>query len=163
MSIADSFLPEFDSEMASTRKILSRVPADKWDWKPHAKSRSLGELATHVAELPRWGVRMKGESFQVGSEKPPSMRSADELVARLEQNAAAARESISNMSDADLAGDFRVLKPDGSVFFQLPRRALPRTVLMNHLIHHRGQLTVYLRLVDVPLPIIYGPTADEPM
>ena len=161
MSIADSFLPEFDSEMASTRKVLSRVPADKWDWKPHAKSRSLGELATHVAELPRWGMRMKGESFQVGSEKPPSLRSADELVARLDQNAAAARESIAGMSESDLDGEFRVLKPDGAVFFALPRRAVPRRVLLNHLIHHRGQLTVYLRLLDVPLPTIYGPTADE--
>src|SRR5438045_1459243 len=109
MGIADSFLPEFDSEMASTRKILSRVPAEKWDWKPHAKSRSLGELATHVAELPRWGMRMKGDSFQVGSEKAPAIRSADELTARLDQNAAAARESISGMSDSELAGDFRVL------------------------------------------------------
>ena len=161
MTIADSFLPEFDSEMASTRKILSRVPAEKWDWKPHAKSRSLGELATHVAELPRWGMRMKGESFQVGSEKPPSLRSADELVARLDQNAAAAKESIAGMSESDLDGEFRVLKPDGAVFFALPRRAVPRRVLLNHLIHHRGQLTVYLRLLDVPLPTIYGPTADE--
>jgi len=161
MSLAQSFLPEFDNEMAATRKVLSRVPADKWDWKPHAKSRSLGELATHVGELPRWGVRLKGESFQVGSEKAPVMKSAPELVARLESNAAAARESLSGMSEADLEGQFRVLKPDGSVFFQLPRRAVPRSVLMNHLIHHRGQLTVYLRLLDVPLPTIYGPTADE--
>jgi uncharacterized damage-inducible protein DinB len=161
MSIADSFLPDFDHEMANTRRILERVPADKWDWKPHAKSRTLGELATHVGELPRWGTRLKGESFQVGSEKAPVMRSAPELVARLEANAAAARESLSSMSDADLEGQFRVLKPDGSVFFQLPRRAVPRSVLMNHLVHHRGQLTVYLRLLDVPLPTIYGPTADE--
>jgi len=161
MSIADSFLPEFDSEMASTRKVLSRVPAEKWDWKPHAKSRSLGELATHVGELPRWGMRMKGESFRVGSEPAPSLHSADELVARLDQNAASARESIAGMSESDLDGEFRVLKPDGAVFFALPRRAVPRRVLLNHLIHHRGQLTVYLRLLDVPLPTIYGPTADE--
>jgi uncharacterized damage-inducible protein DinB len=161
MSFADSLLPEFDAEVASTRKLLERVAADKWNWRPHAKSRTLGELATHVGELPRWGVRLKGESFQVGSEKAPAMRSADELVARLEQNAAAARESLRSMSDSDLEGEFRVLKPDGSVFFALPRRAVPRRVLMNHLIHHRGQLTVYLRLLDVPLPPIYGPTADE--
>ena len=161
MSLAESFLPDFDAEMKNTQRILERVPAEKWDWKPHAKSRTLGELATHVGELPRWGVRLKGESFQVGSEKAPAMRSAPELVARLEQNAAAARESLYSMKDADLDGQFRVLKPDGSVFFQLPRRAVPRAVLMNHLIHHRGQLTVYLRLLDVPLPTIYGPTADE--
>ena len=161
MSLAESLLPEFDAEMSNTRRILERVPAEKWDWKPHAKSRTLGELATHVGELPRWGVRLKGESFQVGSEKAPAMRSAPELVARLESNAAAARESLRSMNDADLDGQFRVLKPDGSVFFALPRRAVPRAVLMNHLIHHRGQLTVYLRLLDVPLPTIYGPTADE--
>lgn len=161
MSIAETFLPDFDAEMSNTRRVLERVPAEKWDWKPHAKSRSLGELATHVGELPRWGVRLKGESFQVGSEKPPAMRSPQELVSRLEQNAAAARESLRAMSEADLEGQFRVLKPDGSVFFQLPRKAVPRAVLMNHLIHHRGQLSVYLRLLDVPLPTIYGPTADE--
>jgi uncharacterized damage-inducible protein DinB len=161
MSLAESFLPEFDAEMSSTRKVLSRVPAEKWDWKPHAKSRTLGELATHVGELPRWGMRMKGESFQVGSEKAPPMRSAGDLVARLESNAAEARAAISNMGEQELSGEFRVLKPDGSEFFKLPRRAVPRTVLMNHLIHHRGQLTVYLRLLDVPVPIVYGPTADE--
>ena len=163
MSIAETLLPEFEAEMNNTRRVLERVPAEKWDWKPHAKSRSLGELATHVGELPRWGMRMKGESFQVGTEKAPSMRSADELVARLESNAAEARAAISGMGEQELAGDFRVLKPDGSEFFKLPRRAVPRSVLMNHLIHHRGQLTVYLRLLDVPLPIIYGPTADESM
>jgi len=161
MSLAESFLSEFDDEMKNTRRILERVPAEKWDWKPHAKSRSLGELATHVGELPRWGVRLQGTSFQVGSEKAPAMRGPQDLVARLEQNAAAARESLSRMSEADLDGQFQVLKPDGSVFFQLPRRAVPRSVLMSHLIHHRGQLTVYLRLLDVPLPTIYGPTADE--
>src|SRR6185369_4615243 len=107
MSIAESFLPEFDAEMSNTRRILERVPAEKWDWKPHAKSRSLGELATHVGELPRWGVRLQGTSFQVGSEKAPAMRGPQDLVARLEQNAAAARESLSSMSEADLDGQFQ--------------------------------------------------------
>jgi uncharacterized damage-inducible protein DinB len=161
MTVADSILPEFDTEMASTRKLLERVPADRLDWKPHAKSRSLGELATHVTELPRWGMRLKDDSFQVGSAKAPAMRSAAEFLARFDSNVAGSREALSRMSDESFAGEFRVLKPDGSVFFKLPRRGVPRTILLNHLIHHRGQLTVYLRLLDIPLPSIYGPTADQ--
>jgi uncharacterized damage-inducible protein DinB len=161
MTIAESFIPEFDTEMASTRKLLERVPADRLDWKPHEKSRTLGELTTHVTELPRWGMRLKEDSFQVGSAKAPPMRNAGEFLARFDSNVAGSREALSRMSDDSLAGEFRVLKPDGSVFFKLPRRSVPRAILLNHLIHHRGQLTVYLRLLDVPLPSIYGPTADE--
>ena len=161
MTIAESFLQEYDGEMASTRRLLERIPADRLDWKPHAKSRSLGELATHVAELPRWGLRFRSDEFQVGSEKAPPLRGTAEFVSRFDENVAAAREAISQTPDAAMTQDFTVRKPDGNVFFTLSRRSVVRRLLLNHLIHHRGQLTVYLRLQDVPLPSVYGPTADE--
>jgi uncharacterized damage-inducible protein DinB len=161
MSIIQEFLPEFDREMASTRRVLERIPADRLAWKPHAKSRSLGELATHVAELSRWGIRFQKDTFQVGSEAAPPMKSAADFVARFDANVAESREKLAGMGDGRFEGEFTVLKPDGEVFFKLPRRALLRTVLLSHLIHHRGQLTVYLRQNEVPLPSIYGPTADE--
>ena len=161
MTVASSFLPEFDAEMAATRRLLERVPEDELDWKPHPKSRSLGELATHVTELPRWGIRLEKDSFQVGSEKAPSMTDAAAYVARFDENAAAARAAIERASDEAMDKVFTVYKPDGQVFFTGRRGALVRRILLNHLIHHRGQLTVYLRELDRPLPPIYGPTADE--
>jgi uncharacterized damage-inducible protein DinB len=163
MSVASAFLPEFDAEMAATRRLLERVPADRLDWKPHPKSRSLGELATHVTELPRWGIRFLKDSFQVGSEKAPTMTDAAAFVARFDENSAAAREGLENASDEFMEKDFTVFKPNGEVFFQNSRRSIVRRVLINHLIHHRGQLTVYMRELDRPLPQIYGPTADEPL
>jgi uncharacterized damage-inducible protein DinB len=161
MRVGETFLREFDAEMAATRRLLERVPADQFDWKPHPKSRSLGELATHVTELPRWGIRFEKDSFQVGSEAAPPMKDSGAWVARFDQNVAAARANIERASDEFMDGEFTVHKPDGSVFFAHKRSALVRRVLLNHLIHHRGQLTVYLRELDRPLPPIYGPTADE--
>ncbi len=161
MNTIQSFLPEFDHEMATTRRILERVPGDRLAWKPHAKSRSLGELATHVAELTRWGIRFQKDSFQIGSEAAPPLKSAEDFVTRFDGNVKESREKLSAMGDDRLEGEFTVLKPNGEVFFKVPRRAVLRSVLLNHLIHHRGQLTVYLRENDVPLPSIYGPTADE--
>ena len=161
MSTIQSFLPEYDQEMASTRRLLERVPADRLSWKPHPKSRSLGELATHVTELARWGIRFQKDSFQIGSEAAPPMKSAGDFVTRFDANVKESREKLVGMGDDRLEGEFVVLKPNGEVFFKLPRRAILRSVLMSHLIHHRGQLTVYLRQNDVPLPSIYGPTADE--
>jgi len=163
MTIAESFLPEFDGEMAATRRLLERVPAERLDWKPHDKSRSLGELATHVTELPRWGVRFEAATWAIGSEKAPAMKSAAQFLARFDENVAAARMGIAGKSDAEMEEEFTVLRPTGDTFLRLKRRSLVRRLLLNHLIHHRGQLSVYLRLNDVPLPLIYGPTADEPM
>jgi uncharacterized damage-inducible protein DinB len=161
MSIAQAFLGEFDHEMASTRRLLERVPADRLAWKPHGKSKSLGELATHVTELARWGIRFQKDHFQVGSEAAPPLKTAADYLARFDGNVAESREGIARMSDEKMQDEFTVLKPNGEVFFKVPRGAVLRSVLMNHLIHHRGQLTVYFRQNDVPLPPLYGPTADE--
>ena len=163
MSTIQSFLPEYDHEMASTRRLLERVPEDRLSWKPHPKSRSLGELATHVTELARWGIRFQKDSFQIGSEAAPALKSAGDFVTRFDANVKESREKLVGMGDDRLQGEFTVLKPNGEVFFKVPRKAVLRSVLMNHLIHHRGQLTVYLRQNDVPLPSVYGPTADEPI
>lgn len=161
MSYIDALLPEFDMEMAKTRRLLERVPGDRLAWKPHGKSRSLGELATHLTELARWGTRARDDSFQVGSEKAPEMKSAADFVARFDSNVAGSRTALAEIPAATLAANFRVLKPDGTLFFEATRQNVLRAVLMNHSIHHRGQLTVYLRENEVPLPSIYGPTADE--
>ena len=123
---------------------------------------SLGELATHITELPRWGMRIHDDSFTVGSEKAPPMKTAAEYLARFDENVRDGREAIAAMSDADLEKEFTVLR-QGQVFFALKKRSLLKRVLLNHLIHHRGQLSVYLRMNDVPLPSVYGPTADEAM
>ena len=161
MSFAESFLQEFDPEMAATRRMLERVPADKLDWRPHGKSKSLGELATHITELPRFGLRIQSDEFAGGSDKPPAMRSAAELLARFDANVRASRESIAAMSDEALARQFTVTR-NGRPFFTLTKQGILRRILLNPIIHHRGQLSVYLRLNDVPLPAVYGPTADEP-
>ena len=161
MSNTDAFLREFDDEMASTRRLLERVPADKLGWKPHGKSKSLGELATHVTELARWGIRAQKDSFQVGSEAAPPLKTAADYLARFDGNVAESRESIARMPEDKMKDEFTVLKPNGDVFFKVSRQGVLRSVLLNHMIHHRGQLTVYFRENDVPLPPIYGPTADE--
>ena len=163
MTIAEAFLPEFDFEMATTRRVLERVPADRFAWKPHAKSRSLLELATHVTELPRWGMRFEKDNFTVGSEKAPTHATTADLLSRFDANVAAGRAALERAADDAMRSDFAVLKPNGEVFFHGPRQSLVRSALISHLVHHRGQLTVYLRLCDVPLPSVYGPTADLPM
>src|SRR6266496_3451644 len=162
MSFTETFLEEFDPEMAATRRMLERVPASKLDWKPHGKSKSLGELATHVTEIPRFGSRIQKDEFAAGSEKAPPMKTAADFLERFDENVRAARETLAAMSDADLEREFTVTR-GGQVFFTLKKRSLLRRVLLNHMIHHRGQLSVYLRCNDVPLPTVYGPTADEAM
>jgi uncharacterized damage-inducible protein DinB len=156
----DTFLPEFDLEMAATRKLLERLPADRLDWKPHAKSRSLGQLAGHVAELPRWGMRVDRDTFEAGSEPVPPLRTAADFVARFDDNVRQGRQGLAGKTDGDLQGKLAVFH-QGRERFAFPKTILLRRVLMNHLIHHRAQLTVYLRLLDVPVPPLYGPTADE--
>lgn len=166
MSFSQSILPEFDIEMANTRKMLERVPGDKFAWKPHAKSWSMGDLATHVANLPSWTEQtLTREAFDVNPKDAPAERvepagSTNELLERFDQHVAKARELISSTDDEDFMKPWTLLS-GGETVFTLPRAAVLRSFVMNHIIHHRAQLGVYLRLNDVPVPSIYGPSADE--
>jgi uncharacterized damage-inducible protein DinB len=163
MGMIDGYLPEFDREMGSTRRLLERVPFDDPEWRPHAKSMSLVKLATHISEIPNFGVRaMTGKEFDVAAprEPKPPLTSAAELVARFDANVAAAREALVGKTDPELMVPWKLVN-NGKEVFTLPRMGVLRTLLINHIIHHRGQLSVYLRLRDIPLPSIYGPSADE--
>jgi uncharacterized damage-inducible protein DinB len=167
VTIAEALLPEFDHEMATTRRLLERVPEDRAAWKPHPKSTALGPLAIHVASLPSMGVRALGATeidFNPPGGppfKPPPFESTAQLLRVFDDNVQKARAAIESVTDAELKAKF-TLKSGGKTIFSLPRAAVLRSMMMNHIIHHRGQLSVYLRENDVPLPSIYGPTADEP-
>ena len=162
MSISQMLLPEFDQEMANTRKILALVPEDKFDYKPHEKSMTLGRLASHVAEIPEWAdVTIKQEIFEIEPGEQPFMaKSTRELLDRFDKAVHEARGVIAGASDATLSKTW-TLKFDGNPVFSMPRAAVLRSMVMNHLIHHRGQLGVYLRLNEIEFPGMYGPSADE--
>ncbi|MDQ3557458.1 MAG: DinB family protein [Gemmatimonadota bacterium] len=163
MPIAETLIPEFDQEMAITRRLLERVPEAGLAWKPHEKSWSLGELATHVATLPSWvEPTLTMDELGFGSSDPPvpALTSTAQIVERFDDNAASARRTIQATPDEEFARPW-TLKVDGHPVFTLPKAVVYRSTVLNHLIHHRGQLTVYLRMLDVPLPPVYGPTADE--
>jgi uncharacterized damage-inducible protein DinB len=166
MSIAQALLPEFDHEMANTRKCLARVPNDKLDWKAHEKSYDLRGITTHMANMPKWTVMTINEqSFDMEpeGEEPIQEEPIESVEAALEMfdaNVAAAREAIANASDETLMATWSLLK-GGEEIITMPRIAVLRSFIMNHMIHHRGQLGVYLRLNDVPVPALYGPSADE--
>jgi uncharacterized damage-inducible protein DinB len=162
MTISEMFLPEFDMEIASTRKILDCVPEDKFAWKPHAKSMSLGRLASHVAELPQWGVFVVDQDKLelTPGVKPFSAATKAELMEALDKSAAAGREAIAGAGDEHLWKIWSLIY-GGHTVFSLPRVVVLRGTVMSHMIHHRGQLSVYLRLNDVAIPGMYGPSADE--
>ena len=166
MSIAESLLPEFDHEMATTRKVLERMPAEKADWKPHPKSFSLSALCLHLADLGTWAVKMlTSTELDInppggGSYARPAFESKEALLKSFDETAAAARAAIAKASDAEFMVGW-TLKNAGEPVFTLPRVAVIRSWVMNHSVHHRAQLSVYLRLLDVPVPSIYGPSADE--
>lgn len=165
MALRDMILPEFDREMATTRKTLERVPEGKPDWKPHDRSMSIGRLAGHLAELPIFAVRtFQGDSFDFqASGAPPQptvMTSRQQLLDLFDKNVAAARVAISKATDEDFQKTWTLLS-GGKTIFSMPRLAVLRSMVLNHVIHHRGQLSVYLRLSNVPVPSIYGPSADE--
>jgi len=152
-------LKEFDIEMASTRKLLERVPGDKGAWKPHQKSFSLGHLAQLVAWIPGWiATSLREPRIDLANAGGYSLESTDTLVSMFDKNVRAARAALESVSGAALAEPWSLTRGD-KVLMTLPRGEAVRQHL-SHLAHHRGQLTVYLRLVDVPLPPVYGPTAD---
>ena len=163
MPLVDALLPEFDHEMTRTRKVLERVPDDRYDWKPHPKSFSLGALATHVAGLPTWGSETLNRSeLDVGGNPPlTALPTTSDILAAFDRNVADARAALTGKTDAELAAMWS-LRYNGRTLFSMPKATVWRSFVVSHLIHHRAQLTVYLRLLDVPVPAIYGPSADEP-
>lgn len=160
--LSQSLLPEFDHEMATTRRVIACLPDAARAWKPHPKSFSLGDLATHLVNIPTWvGATIDLDVLDMAGELPtPPGGNRDELLAIFDANVAAAREKLAAADDATLMAGW-TLKSGETVHMTLPRVAVLRSFVMNHMIHHRGQLTVYLRLKDVSLPSVYGPTADE--
>jgi uncharacterized damage-inducible protein DinB len=165
MPMRDALLPEFDHEMATTRRLLERVPETEFAWKPHDKSMALGTLAGHIANLPHWcSTALDTTVFDLDSmtsdPRPALPLSRAALIAEFDGKVSRAREQLARTTDADLMTPW-TLKKGGQEVFTLPRVSAIRSFVLNHLIHHRGQLSVYLRLKDVPVPPIYGPTADE--
>jgi uncharacterized damage-inducible protein DinB len=162
MPLVDALLPEFDHEMSVTRKLLERVPEDRLDWKPHAKSFSLGDLATHVSTIPMWGsITVNQAELDAGAAgRMPTLRTRTELLAAFDKHVAETRAAVTGKSDAELMAPW-TLKNNGQTVFTMPKASVWRSFVMNHLIHHRAQLSVYLRMQDVPLPSMYGPSADE--
>jgi uncharacterized damage-inducible protein DinB len=160
MTIGTSLLPEFDLEMKTTRRLLERVPTDRGQWKPHVKSFSLGHLAQLVSWMPGWVTKAaRGEDIDLAHAGGYSYEKTETLLDGFDRNVREARAELERASDADLGKPWS-LKMGGRVLFTLPRHVVIRQNI-NHLIHHRGQLSVYLRLIDVPIPSIYGPSADE--
>jgi len=161
MGIAEGLLPEFDQEMATTRKLLERVPSDKGPWKPHPKSFPLGHLAQLVATMPGWVTKtLRDTEIDLATSPGYSFETTETLLGEFDRHVREAREALASARDTDFAVLWS-LKHGARVLFTAPRGVVVRQNV-NHLIHHRGQLSVYLRLNDVPLPSIYGPTADEP-
>jgi uncharacterized damage-inducible protein DinB len=159
-------LGEFDNEMANTRKTLERVPEDKLGWTPDPKSMKLGRLAGHIAEMVGWGtLTLAKDEFDLdpdgkGNYKPFEATSRKQLIEEFDKNAAAARAALSAATDPQMLAEWK-LKANGNTLMALPRVAVLRTMVMNHIIHHRAQLTVYYRLNGIPVPALYGPSADE--
>ena len=165
MSLGQIIAAELKQEMATTRKMLERLPADKLTWKPHEKSMTLERLAGHIVEMIMWtGATLGADEldFAKFDYKPKVYTDAADLVADLDKNTSDAIEVLTNSSDETLAENW-TMRNGEQVYFTMPKTLVMRSFVMNHIIHHRGQLSVYMRLLDLPLPSIYGPTADEPM
>lgn len=166
MKISETLLPEFDQESAMTRSVLERCPEAKFNFKPHTKSWELIKLATHLANLPTWTlITIKQDTFDIAPPGAPPYqeeipKTTAELLAKFDKNVADARACLAEASDAEYMKTWTMLK-GGEKVFDMPKVVCVRSFIMNHSIFHRGQLAVYLRLVDVAVPALYGPSADE--
>ena len=166
MSIGQALLPELEMEITKTRRTLERVPMGNFDWKPHEKSFAMGALANHIARLVGWGADIMSTELLDYAPKggeaydPPVSETSEELLSVFDKGGSALRQAIEKATDEDFMVSWSLLK-GGEALFTLPRVAVIRNMILNHLIHHRGQLTVYLRLNDIPIPALYGPSADE--
>jgi uncharacterized damage-inducible protein DinB len=163
MSMNDALLPEYDREMGATRRVLELIPDLHLAWKPHEKSMSLAQLATHIAELPGWSPKILEQSMFELEPGAITRREAESRAAILEifdRNVTAARLALAARTDPEYLSRW-TFRREGREIFTLPKAAVIRSMVMNHMVHHRGQLTVYLRQLGIPLPPLYGPTADE--
>lgn len=166
MRIGEMMIPEFDMEMAGTRKTLERIPDDKFDWRIHDKSNTIGWLANHLADIPSWGTGTINEgSFEIEPVpgqpyQSPTETSTEAVVALFDNNVAECRAALEKVADATLHEPWQLLQ-QGKVLLEMPKLAVLRTWVLNHTIHHRAHLCVYLRVNDVPVPGLYGPSADE--
>jgi len=161
MTIAETLFSEFEQEMKTTRRMLERVPTDKGQWKPHEKSFSMGHLAQLVSWMPGWITNtLTSDSLDIGGQPGYSYEKTETILDVFDRNVREARDAIAAATDADMGRPWSLMMGE-KVLMTSPRGATARQHL-NHLVHHRGQLSVYLRLLDVPVPSIYGPTADEP-
>ena len=162
MAIKDGLLAEYDHEIATTRKLLERLPDDKLSWKPHEKSMSLGGLGTHLGNIPNWGTTILDEPFFDLTGLPPNLEaktSTAGILSSFDESTKRTRASMDKTDPEYLS--MWALKRGGQEMFSMPRLSAFRSFVLYHLVHHRGQLSVYLRLNNIPVPPIYGPTADE--
>lgn len=161
MPISELLLTEFDQEMANTRKTLERVPVEKWDWKPDPKSGTLGWMASHVATLPNFtATTIQTSELEIQGAPNPKVNSPSDLLKVFDEQRGIARKAIAGVTDEQLK-EIWTLKWNGKVLFAMPKYNVLRVMCFNHLIHHRAQLTTYLRALNVPVPALYGPSADE--
>lgn len=161
MPIVDALLMELDQEAKTTQRVLERVPEDKLTWKPHPKSFSLGQLAMHIAAAQgNLAGAAAQDRFEVPNFQQPEAKSRKEILDAFAQSQAKAQGTLKTMDDARLMGTWTMTR-NGTTVLAIPRVAFLRSIMMNHMYHHRGQLSVYLRMLDVPVPSIYGPSADE--
>jgi len=166
MAIIDALLPEFDREMGLTRRALERVPDTQFDWRPHPTSVTLARLAEHLTEMPQWAMMtMTQDGIELTTQRPPDYvrpASCDAVLAQFDRYLKEGRATLVGKTDGEFVAPW-TLKAAGKEVFTMPKIAVMRNFVLNHMIHHRGQLTVYLRMLGVPIPSIYGPSGDEQM
>lgn len=161
MRLVDSLLVELDQEAQTTKRVLESIPDSKLTWKPHPKSFSLGQLGLHIASAPgNVATAAALDTFEAPNFSQPETKSRQEILDTFSKSIASTKETLGKMDDSRLMATWTLTR-NGKVVMSIPRIAFIRSILMNHLYHHRGQLSVYLRLLDIPVPSIYGPSADE--